>query len=188
MIEKLVGYGAEVNCLDNDRRTPLHHAAEANQPKVCKILIEKGAHTNIKDTLKMMTPFDLAPNDNIRQIISGLSVAELKTLAESKRKTIVKVNKKGQRQETTEYDPPGIPDEEKEGVDKSVEIEKPKVPPRQFQSLKKKKTTTTNAKEAAVKNSQGIKMNQQVIIQQVMPPQNEYVYLNAGGNQSLGQS
>ena len=82
MIDKLIGYGAEVNCLDNDRRTPLHHAAEANKPKVCKILVEKGAHINIKDTLKMQTPLELAANDHIREVIFGQTAPQFKATEE----------------------------------------------------------------------------------------------------------
>ena len=39
MISKLLDYGADVNALDSDRRTPLHHAAEANKPRIIPILI-----------------------------------------------------------------------------------------------------------------------------------------------------
>jgi len=39
MISKLLDYGADVNALDSDRRTCLHHAAESNKPRVIPILI-----------------------------------------------------------------------------------------------------------------------------------------------------
>lgn len=103
MIVKLIGYGAEVNCLDNDRRTPLHHAAEANKPKACKILIEKGAYTNIKDTLKRKSPLELAANDHIRELIIGYTSPQymptedqiMARSAKQYRYPDVSVNKKG---------------------------------------------------------------------------------------------
>jgi len=39
MISKLLDFGADVNVLDSDRRTALHHAAESNKPRVIPVLI-----------------------------------------------------------------------------------------------------------------------------------------------------
>jgi len=73
MIQKLLNYGADVNALDMDKRTPLHHAAEANKAGVIHILVERGAHTSIKDGLSNKTPMELAANDHIRELIIGYS-------------------------------------------------------------------------------------------------------------------
>jgi len=54
-------------------RTPLHHAAEANKASIIGILIEKGAHTSLKDGLSKKTPMELAANDHIRELIIGYS-------------------------------------------------------------------------------------------------------------------
>ena len=39
MIQKLMEYGADVNALDNDRRTALHHASEGAKARVIPVLI-----------------------------------------------------------------------------------------------------------------------------------------------------
>lgn len=39
MVLKLLNLGADVNCFDNDRRTPLHHAAESGKARVIPILV-----------------------------------------------------------------------------------------------------------------------------------------------------
>lgn len=58
-----------MNALDNDKRTALHHAAEAGKAKAIEILVQNGAHTNIRDTLMKKTPIELACNNKIRQRI-----------------------------------------------------------------------------------------------------------------------
>jgi ankyrin repeat protein len=73
MVQKILSYGADVNALDADMRTPLHHAAEANKASIIGILIEKGAHTSLKDGLCKKTPMELAANDHIRELIIGYS-------------------------------------------------------------------------------------------------------------------
>ena len=43
-------YGSDVNALDNDKRTALHHAAEGNKARVIPILIYSNAyHTTTPD-------------------------------------------------------------------------------------------------------------------------------------------
>lgn len=69
MIQKLLNLGADVNALDNDRRTPLHHAAEGGKARVIPILCQRGASTGTKDTLKGKTPMELAANDHIKELI-----------------------------------------------------------------------------------------------------------------------
>lgn len=69
MVLKLLNLGADVNVLDNDRRTPLHHAAEAGKARIIPILLQRGATTGTKDTLKNKTPLELAANDHIKELI-----------------------------------------------------------------------------------------------------------------------
>ena len=69
MVLKLLNEGADVNALDNERRTVLHHAAEAGKARVIPILVQRGASTGTKDTLKNMTPLELAANDHIKELI-----------------------------------------------------------------------------------------------------------------------
>jgi ankyrin repeat protein len=69
MVQKLIHLGADVNVLDNDMRTPLHHAAEEGKDRVIPLLVKAGASTGTKDTLTKKTPFQLAKNDRTREIM-----------------------------------------------------------------------------------------------------------------------
>jgi ankyrin repeat protein len=66
---KLLNLGADVNVLDNDRRTPLHHAAESGKARVIALLVQRGASTGTKDSLKGKTPLELAATDHIKELI-----------------------------------------------------------------------------------------------------------------------
>lgn len=66
---KLLNLGADVNALDSDRRTPLHHAAESGKARMIPLLVQRGATTGTKDTLKGMTPIELAATDHIKELI-----------------------------------------------------------------------------------------------------------------------
>ena len=130
MAVKLLNLGADVNALDLDRRTPLHHAAEAGKARLIPLLVQRGATTGTKDSLKGMTPIELACNDHIKELIivhsspnyvpkqadlvQGLSVEGLQMKIEQepvehldntlpKKKAPPKINKKPAR--TTTYDP-----------------------------------------------------------------------------------
>ena len=77
MMSKLIAYGADVNCLDNDRRTPLHHAAEGDKNlRVIDLLVQNGAHTSLKDSLKNKTPLELAANQTMKDRILANCSAE----------------------------------------------------------------------------------------------------------------
>jgi ankyrin repeat protein len=39
MALKLLNFGADVNALDSDRRTALHHAAEAGKARIIPLLV-----------------------------------------------------------------------------------------------------------------------------------------------------
>ncbi len=69
MALKLINLGADVNALDLDRRTPLHHAAESGKARLIPLLVQRGAFTGTKDTLKGMTPIELASTDHIKELI-----------------------------------------------------------------------------------------------------------------------
>ena len=69
MAVKLLNLGADVNALDLDRRTPLHHAAESGKARMIPLLVQRGATTGTKDTLKGMTPIELASTDHIKELI-----------------------------------------------------------------------------------------------------------------------
>jgi len=134
MTVKLLNLGADVNALDLDRRTPLHHAAEAGKARLIPLLVQRGATTGTKDSLKGMTPIELACNDHIKELIivhsspnyipkqadlvQGLSVEGLQMKIEQEdplenslppqRKTAAKINKKpsaGSRPPPAIYDP-----------------------------------------------------------------------------------
>jgi hypothetical protein len=97
-----LGLGSDINALDIDKRTPLHHAAEAGIVWAVKLLVKRGANLNLKDGLTHNEPWKLAANDTVREIICAClkpefmpTVEELEFL-ENKRYRDVLVNKKGQ--------------------------------------------------------------------------------------------
>lgn len=69
MVIKLLNLGADVNCLDNDRRTPLHHAAESGRARLIPLLVQRGATTGTREKIKGRTPLELAANDHIKELI-----------------------------------------------------------------------------------------------------------------------
>jgi ankyrin repeat protein len=69
MAIKLLNLGADVNALDSDRRTALHHAAESGKARMIPLLVQRGASTGTKDALKGMTPIELAVTDHIKELI-----------------------------------------------------------------------------------------------------------------------
>lgn len=69
MISKLLDYGADINALDSDKRSCLHHAAEAGKARVIPVLIQRGAHTSLKDSLLKKTPLEMAANDHIKELM-----------------------------------------------------------------------------------------------------------------------
>lgn len=69
MCQKLIQLGADVNALDQDKRTPLHHAAEAGKARVIPILIQRGAVSTMKDGHSQKTSIELASSDKIRELI-----------------------------------------------------------------------------------------------------------------------
>ena len=64
----MISHGADVNAVDNDRRTPLHHAAEAGKPRVIPILVQNNALTAVKDKFGK-TPLEMAANNHIKELI-----------------------------------------------------------------------------------------------------------------------
>ncbi len=61
--------GADVDSLDENRRTPLHYASEGAKTKVIPILLQYGAKISIRDGEKKMTAYQLAPNERIRELL-----------------------------------------------------------------------------------------------------------------------
>jgi len=60
--------GANVNAVDESRKSPLHFAAEAGKASIIPILVQNGASTAMQD-LKQKTPIDLACSAHIRELI-----------------------------------------------------------------------------------------------------------------------
>ena len=58
-VSRLVGQGAKVKAKDEEKRTPLHYAAESGQIAMAEFLLTKGAKVNAKDKYGM-TPLYMA--------------------------------------------------------------------------------------------------------------------------------
>lgn len=68
VVEMLISLGANVNAADQERRTPLHTAAEEGKGSLVPILIQNGASPALKD-YQSNTAFELAKNEHIRELI-----------------------------------------------------------------------------------------------------------------------
>ena len=49
MIQTLLMYGANINCIDENRRTPLHFAAMEGRSSIIPLLVQNGAAAGLKD-------------------------------------------------------------------------------------------------------------------------------------------
>ena len=49
-VKLLLDYGADINKLADDGKTPLVKAIAANYPEICQILLEKGANVNLQNS------------------------------------------------------------------------------------------------------------------------------------------
>jgi ankyrin repeat protein len=58
-MQLLIDHGADVNCIDNDGKTPLHWAVMNGRNDIIKMLISAGADKSIKDR-DNLTPLQLA--------------------------------------------------------------------------------------------------------------------------------
>ena len=61
--EMLLNYGADINALDDRKRTPLHLAAVQGNLKAAKMLLKHGARKDLKDE-NGMTSFDVVKKWN----------------------------------------------------------------------------------------------------------------------------
>ena len=64
----LLRTGANINSIDQDRRTPLHYAAEQGKQSIIPLLIQNGALPGLKD-YQQETPMDVAKTDRIREMM-----------------------------------------------------------------------------------------------------------------------
>lgn len=95
----MLDYGADVNCLDADKRTPLHHAADGGIVWAVDLLIRRGASTHLKDGLAKKTPIELATNYHIKELILSYSqsgTADDTDELKPTKYTDVEVTKRGQ--------------------------------------------------------------------------------------------
>lgn len=73
MSQKLIELGADVNALDKDKRTPLHHAAEEGKIRVIPILMNNGAIVSLRDGHTNKNPMELACSQKVREEIKAHS-------------------------------------------------------------------------------------------------------------------
>ena len=61
-------YGAKVDLLDNEKRTPFHLAVETKNLVMCRLLVENGASGYIKNQ-DGLTPIDIAMSERDRSLL-----------------------------------------------------------------------------------------------------------------------
>lgn len=69
IIRTLLEAGISVDVPDNELKTPMHHACDASKPRGIRLLIKWGANLAARDR-NGKTPYDLALNPNIKQLVS----------------------------------------------------------------------------------------------------------------------
>lgn len=67
--------GTDINAIDEDKRTPLHYAAEAGKIDVVRMLCEKGALLDLKDK-DLHTPLDLAIEGTHDEVMEYLNAKD----------------------------------------------------------------------------------------------------------------
>lgn len=67
-MQQLLGYGADIDSVDEYGRTALHYAISNNQAEVVKQLIERGASTTIAD-VNGISPMHLAAESGSKEIM-----------------------------------------------------------------------------------------------------------------------
>ena len=65
----LIENKANVNAIDDDGKTSLHHASEGGKSRAIPILLQKGADIGIREKTTNKTALDMAANDRIRDLI-----------------------------------------------------------------------------------------------------------------------
>ena len=63
--DHLVKYGTDINCMDNDEKTPLHRAVNAEKPDITELLLSQDAYVNAQDATKN-TPLHYASRLNLQ--------------------------------------------------------------------------------------------------------------------------
>ena len=69
IIRTLLEAGISVDIPDDELKTPMHHACDASKPRGIRLLIKWGANLTARDR-SGKTPYDLALNPNIKQLVS----------------------------------------------------------------------------------------------------------------------
>ncbi len=69
IIRTLLELGGDINCVDFQGKTPLHHASEASRIRCIPVLIKKKAAVMQTDQ-QGRTAIQLAPTDRVREIIT----------------------------------------------------------------------------------------------------------------------
>ncbi len=79
MIKMLIDYGCDINCLDDEKMTPLHFASENAKNKIIPILMKKGADPFLVCDRNNQNSLDIAPNDKIKELIMKYCNGEYKS-------------------------------------------------------------------------------------------------------------
>lgn len=116
IIRTLIELKSDVNAVDEDRKTPLHHAAESGKSRIIPILIQNGSSLVIKERVTKKTPLQIAANDKIRELILMYSDPEYDPLKENKAKLEILKPTKQYDQDTLKKGGANVFDEYNPGV------------------------------------------------------------------------
>ncbi|KAH0821797.1 hypothetical protein GEV33_000994 [Tenebrio molitor] len=82
-IKDLIKFKQDVNCLDCDKRTPLHAAAFKGDATIASVLLSNGARVNAKDS-KWITPLHRACSIGSSETVSVLLTYQAEVNARDK--------------------------------------------------------------------------------------------------------
>lgn len=80
----------EVDAVDEEGKTPLHHACIYGMPRAIPILIKNGANITRRDLVQKKTPVELAKSEKIRKLVTEYTAMKVK---ETNEKDFVSISK-----------------------------------------------------------------------------------------------
>lgn len=87
--EFLLALGADPNSLNDTFRSPLWRAAFSGHTTTCKLLLEAGSNPEYRDKVSMESAFDVARNDEVRELLSSWDQKTTEALMAARKRLIL---------------------------------------------------------------------------------------------------